>query len=529
MSGKLRHSLSEMVFKLTKKLIDTEHKDEMRKIIISRDDDLILSHKQEIMDYCASDIEHLGVCFRRMVGHYLKLGLNKNTLLSEMLLRGDTMARTAIMEREGYPIDYRATKNFSNSVDDILTTIQRDINEQFPDMAVFLKNPMKFVRKEKQIREWIDTLGVDWMQTPTGNHSLSLEAFSKHFNFNHSYPRDNFGAQMLRYLKTKQSVGSFSFTLGRKNFWDYVGTDKRVRAYLNPYASQSARYQPGATGFLFLKAAWLRALCVPPKGKMIVGIDYKSEEFLLSACVSKDKRMVKSYATGDVYLQFGKDSGVLPKDATKESHPVGRQACKTTVLGISYAMTKVGLAKQLNCDEEEAQDLIDSFEDTYEDFTEYRHQIMDEYEDRGFIQLPDGWVMFGDNPNERSIGNIPIQGFGSCILRKAIQLCQDASIKVVAPLHDALYVEMGVNDWDRVKLFDSLMKEAFIYYFHGEQRKMSSNIMTDIEAWSPELEEGPLEYKGLSISRDKYHIDSRSKEEYEQFSPYFTTPSWELL
>jgi len=102
MSGKLRHSLSEMVFKLTKKLIDTEHKDEMRKIIISRDDDLILSHKQEIMDYCASDIEHLGVCFRRMVGHYLKLGLNKNTLLSEMLLRGDTMARTAINYSEGY-------------------------------------------------------------------------------------------------------------------------------------------------------------------------------------------------------------------------------------------------------------------------------------------------------------------------------------------------------------------------------------------------------------------------------------------
>jgi len=448
-----------------------------------------------------------------------------------MLWRGETMARTAIMEREGYPIDYQATKNFSNSVDDILSTIQRDINEQFPEMEIFVKNPttLKYVRKEKPIRDWIDDSNLDWMKTSNGKHSLSLEAFSRHFNFRHSYPRDNFGAQMLRLLKTKQSLNGFVISKGKKNFWDSVGRDKRVRAYLNPYASQSARYQPGATGFLFLKAAWLRALCVPPKGKMMVGIDYKSEEFLIAACLAEDKRMVEAYATGDVYLQFGKDSGMIPKDATKESHPVDRQKCKTTVLGISYLMSKFGLAKQLNCDEEDAQELIYSFEDTYFKLTEYRDKIQEDYMMKNHLKLPDGWLIFGDNINERSVGNFPVQGFGSCILRKAIQLCQDAGIKITLPLHDALYAELDLEDWDSVEVFQDCMLDAFIFYFKGVQKEYAAEILIDTEIWGPEVDEGRIRIGGMDVECEKIHADKRSLEEYNIFKKYFSQPCWELL
>ena len=137
-SGKLVHSLSEAVYKLLGEQIDTDHKDLMRDIIISGDDELILQNKNKIMEYCRSDIKYLNPMFRRMVKQYILLGVDKSTLLDEMLWRGETMARTAVMEAEGYPIDYIATKNFSNSVNDILTSIQRDINEQFPEMGVFM-------------------------------------------------------------------------------------------------------------------------------------------------------------------------------------------------------------------------------------------------------------------------------------------------------------------------------------------------------------------------------------------------------
>jgi len=119
-SGKLTHSLSEMVYKLLEVEIDTDHKTEMRNIIISGNVDLIEENRSKIMEYCRSDIQYLDKCFRSMVKKYIGLNVLRNSLLEEMLWRGETMARTAIMEREGYPIDYQATKNFSNSVDDIL-------------------------------------------------------------------------------------------------------------------------------------------------------------------------------------------------------------------------------------------------------------------------------------------------------------------------------------------------------------------------------------------------------------------------
>jgi len=245
--------------------------------------------------------------------------------------------------------------------------------------------------------------------------------------------------------------------------------------------------------------------------------------------LAEDEKMVDAYDTGDVYLQFGKDSGMIPKDATKESHPVERQKCKTTVLGISYLMSKVGLAAQLNCDEEDAQDLIYSFEDTYCKLTEYRDKIQEDYIIDGRIKLPDGWSMFSDNANERSIGNAPIQGFGSCILRKAIQLCQDAGLKVILPLHDALYIEVDTHDWNSVELFQKCMIDAFTFYFKGIQKDYAESIMIDIEAWSEELEEGKILVGGLEVSCERTHIDSRSREEYDKFSKYFSQPCWELL
>jgi len=266
-SGKLTHSLLEAVYKLLGIEIDTDHKDLMRDIIISGDDEVIEQNKEAIMEYCRSDIQYLKPMFKAIVAQYDTLKVPRKGLLGAMLWRGETMARTAVMESEGYPIDYTATRNFSNSVPAILLDIQRDINEQFPEMGVFKRDPntMRYIRKEKPIRDWIDDqgLGRKWMQTDSKKHSLSLEAFTKHFNFSHSYPRDNFGAQMVRLLKTKQNLNGFlPPKKGKKNFWDSVGSDCRSRAYLNPYGAQSARYQPGATGFLFLKSAWMRSLCV---------------------------------------------------------------------------------------------------------------------------------------------------------------------------------------------------------------------------------------------------------------------------
>lgn len=553
-SDQLDHSLAQLVYRFLRKEIDTEHKTEMRNIIINGDYDEIEDNKDAIMKYCRSDIKYLYPCYLEMLKQYdklLKKDYNEEEFIKEMLWRGETSARTAIMERTGYPIDVEKTGNFSAQVPNILSDIQSDINEQFPDIHCFHRDltTLKYVKKEKVIFDWIKTTRYadEWPKTPKGKYTLKLEAFTKFYNFQHSYPRDNFGAQMVRFLKTKQNLNGFlPAKKGKKTFWDSVGKDGRSRAWLNQYGAQSARYQPGATGFLFLKSAWMRALCVPPKGRMIVGIDYKSQEFLLSAIISGDEKMYEAYLTGDVYLHFGKEAKIIPQNGTKKSHTIERAKCKSTVLGLSYGMTKFGLSKKLTedsgvlVDEDEAQVLVDEFDAAYPVFCKWKKDLLVKYglsrqygkervSGQGKIKLPDGWYMFGDNGNSRSITNVPIQGFASCILRKAIALTQDNGLDVVAPLHDAGYIECDLNDWEAVAMFSDCMKRAFTFYFKREKKEWADSVGLDIETWSPELTIDHKQLQSISIKCETMHIDERALDEYNNFSKYFDSPDYQLL
>ena len=104
---------------------------------------------------------------------------------------------------------------------------------------------------------------------------------------------------------------------------------------MNIYGAQSSRSQPAATGFLFLKPAWMRSLCQPNRGRAIASFDYGSQEFLISALVSKDKNMLWAYASGDVYLALAKLAGAVPQDGTKSEYKAERDLFKATTLGIS--------------------------------------------------------------------------------------------------------------------------------------------------------------------------------------------------
>lgn len=424
------HSLAEATFKLLGVIRDTEHKTAMRNLVISDPEKFSDDEMLAILDYGVDDVKDLLPMYKVMKDKYLKrdLRLTGNKLLFEMQLRGRYSAHTAIMERNGYPIDVRKTKNFSNSVGAIMYDCQKEINSLFPTIQPFKwdRKLQKFKWDQKATRAWIRTLDKKilerWRMTDGGKKekpdlSLAMEAFTDFFDFKHDYPKDNFGAQMVRFLKLKQNLFGFvsSPDKKRKSFWDYVGSDGMVRPYMNIYGAQTSRTQPG-TGFMFLKPAWMRALVVPPKGKAMAGIDFGSQEFLLSALLSNDLEMIEAYMSGDPYLAFGKLRGVIPQDGTKASHKIEREMCKSSVLGISYAMTKYGLAIKMTadtgkiCTEDEAQEWINEFYNAFPDLAEYKKDIEDQYEEDGFIKLQCGWYLWGDNENPRSVGNFPVQG-----------------------------------------------------------------------------------------------------------------------
>lgn len=533
---KAKHSLSEATFKLLNLIIDTDEKNKMRDIIISSNVEEIEANRQSIMSYCSSDITNLSNLHAAIIREYNKKLKPKyrKTLEQEMLERGNYAAHTAIMERVGYPIDVRAAKNFSSQVRSMISACQRDINEQFPDIVPFTWDKKANLYKWSQIKtkEWVkancDVGG--WLKTENKDISLSLEAFQRFFDYRHEYPRNNFGAQMVRYLKLKQSLNGFvppANGSDKKTFWSYVGDDGRVRPYMNIYGSQSSRSQPAATGFLFLKPAWMRSLCRPPKGKIIVGIDYKSEEFLISGLLANDKNMLDAYESGDVYLYFAKLAGAVPKDGTKSQYKAERDLFKATVLGLSYLMSKYGLANKLTLDtgrkytEDEAQEFIDLFYEKFSALEDFQEKTMLDYQIEGLTRLADGWYVFGDNENFRSVCNVPSQGTGAVVMRRAVDIAvRKYNLKVIITLHDALYIECDEDDFSAIDKLDAAMKEAFVNTIPHPRAKL---IGTDIGAWGDVFEED-AEFTtpaGKKFHASKIYIDDRAIDEYKKFNKYF--------
>lgn len=558
MGFKATHSLAEATYKLTGEIRDTQHKNEMRDLIISYPESFTKKERADIVNYNAEDVLFLPRIRKEIEKHVRnklepssrgkKGGVDMAEYRKEARLRGRYAAHTAWMETRGYALNVEATKNFSKQVGSIIYDTQKEINELFPDVHPFKWNRLdsRYSWDQIKTKKWIEkNHDVEKWQKTDGKHiSLALDAWEKFYQFKHDYPKDSFGAQMVRFLKLKQSLYGFSAnneSSSRKNFWDHVGSDGRVRPYMNIFGAQSSRSQPGATGFMFLKPAWMRALVQPAHGKFMAGIDYGSQEFLIAALQSGDQAMIDAYLSGDVYLAFGKLSGQIPKNGTKEKFKMQRDLCKSTVLGISYLMTKYGLAIKLTNDsgrewsEDEAQDQIDMFYDAFPQLREQQERIEEEYgNEMDFIKLPCGWICWGDNENLRSVTNVPVQGAGASIMRKAVDLNYErGGAPVIKTLHDALYIEGTVGKESDILILRDAMIEAFVFYF-PKFENVVRKVKLDPFAWSPNYKKDSKIVLGKLGQRwevpvSNLYIDERAIADYEKFSPYFEKPEIDLV
>jgi len=537
-SSKPKHNLLAATYKLLGVVKDSAHKNKMRDLIISNPPMFSEDEKTSILDYCYEDVELLPDLHKAIDKAYIRSGLNKvyikNELEDDQHERAEYAARSAIMETKGYPIDTKATQRFIDNVPNILKSLAEDINSQNVPIKPFKwnKKDQKYSMKQKVLQDdWIAHLpqAKRWMKTDTGKYSLSLEAISRFFNFTHDYPRDNLGAQLVRYFKTRQSLNGFlpkPKKSKKKSFHDYVGEDGRVRSYMGIFGSQSSRSQPAATGFIPLKAAWMRRFILAPPGKAICGIDYGSQEFLISALVSKDENMVEAYRSGDVYLHFAKLAGAVPLEGTKKEYAKERDLFKSTTLGISYNMGAESLAVKLTNDtgipqtEADAQKLIQKFQKAYPKFKDWNQDNLLEYIKNNYMALPDKWILWGDQDNWRSCNNFPIQGRGATIMRKAVAYAQDEGLDVIYTLHDALYIEYDSDDLRAVDTLARSMRRAFVDTFDGDPD--ADLIRLDANIWGRNYTDGKvITPEGMEVKQQKYYIDGRAINDYERFKKYF--------
>jgi hypothetical protein len=422
--------------------ISAQHKDAMRDLTL-RGGPWSGQEQLDLLDYCETDVSALELLLPAMLP----------TLdLPRALMRGRYMKAVSHMHATGTPIDTQMQLEIATYWDQIQDALIEEIDASY---GVFEGRTFK-------TKNWADYLqkeGIAWPRLATGRLELTDDTFKQMARI---YPK----VAPIRELRSALSEMRLSNIT--------VGDDGRNRCLLSPFASKTGRNQPSNSRFIYGPSVWLRGLIKPPKGFCLVYVDYSQQEFGIAAALSGDEKMMEAYRSGDPYLAFAIQAGAVPQGATKQSHKVEREQFKACVLAVQYGMGEISLAQRINQPVARARQLLALHRQTYRTFWAWSDATQDEAILNGKLWTTFGWeIRVKGQVNARSLRNFPMQGNGAEMLRIACIFLTEAGIRVCAPVHDAVLIELPL-----VGLDEGIAKAQ------GLMRQASSAVLGDFELGS---------------------------------------------
>jgi DNA polymerase-1 len=382
--------------------------------------------REAILDYCQSDVDALRRLLPAMVP-----GID----LPHALLRGRYMAAVSAMEHAGVPIDGETLgllrRNWLGIQDQLIAEVDADY-------GVFEGRTFK----RDRFARWLATAGIPWPRLASGDLDFDRETFRQ---MSRSHP----AVQPLHELRSSLAELRLNSLA--------VGSDDRNRTLLSAFQSATGRNQPSNSRFIFGPSRWIRGLIKPPPGYGVAYVDWSQQEFGIAAALSGDGNMLAAYSSGDPYLEFAKQAGAVPKDATKKSHPDQRNLFKAAVLAVQYGQGAESLAGRIGKPTIVACDLLRAHRETYAKFWAWSDATVDQIMLHGKLWTVFGWpIRAVEGSNPRSVRNYPMQGNGSEMLRIACCLATERGIEVCAPVHDAVLIAAPL---DRLELAADHWKE----------------------------------------------------------------------
>ena len=174
--------------------------------------------------------------------------------------------------------------------------------------------------------------------------------------------------------------------------------------------------------------------------------------------------MMQAYATGDPYLAFAKQAGLVPEEATTKTHKQQRNLCKACVLATQYGQGAKSLAVRIAQpgapSDMIARQLLATHRHTYRKFWDWSETFCDTALWRKQARTVFGWpAIVGHEYNPRSLANFPMQANGAEMLRIACCLATERGIEVCAPVHDAVLIAAPL---DRIEVDISAMRACMI-------------------------------------------------------------------
>jgi hypothetical protein len=340
--------------------------------------------------------------------------------LPRAILRGRFMASVARMEAAGIPIDVETLTRLRDNWEPIQEQLIRELDGGF---GVYEGRSFRAERFERFLAHH----AIPWPRTNKGRLRLDDETFKA----------------MGRSYRTIAPIRRIRDELAQLRLSGLeVGSDGRSRVWLSPFRTKTGRNMPSNSRYVFGMASWLRSLVKPEPGRAIAYVDWDQQEFGVGAVLSRDSAMIQAYQSGDPYLAFGKQAGLIPPSGSMEKYKAEREQCKRCVLGVGFGMEAASLAQRIGKPPAYARQLLQLHRETYPKFWRWSDGAETHAMLFGQLQTVFGWSLrIAGEANPRSLRNFLSQANGAEMLRLACSLATERGLQVIAPVHDALAVE----------------------------------------------------------------------------------------
>jgi hypothetical protein len=290
-----------------------------------------------------------------------------------------------------------------------------------------------------------------WPRTDTGRLELRSTTIGKQARHHPELRK----LQRLRDTIAELRLGAFLNTIGK---------DGCSRIALMPLWTRTGRNQPSARdkAYLLSLPSWTHGMIRPPRGWGVAGLDWVSQEPGIAAGLSGDPALIADYQSGDLHMRFAIRAGLAPEWATKRSHGPLRDAIKPVSLGVSYGMSKYGVAAATGKSLNWAAGMLAAYHHAYPVANQWRQDTVTQALFAERIVSPLGWPMaVHADTSKRTLMNYMQQAGGADMMRLAAIAAYEAGIHVIAPVHDAFWIMAPLSELDdAIATMSALMVRA---------------------------------------------------------------------
>ena len=307
----------------------------------------------------------------------------------------------ALLDRQGFRVDYEAWEAKG----------QRD-KERAEELKISLDEINLNPNSPAQVREYLATHGFSGIKNAQAD---TIQEYIEAFPDTESAI---VGANIIEYKSYSKPSSTYGLDWlynyaeeERPGVWVVFGNYHQIGAETSRTACSDPNMQniPNDNEH--------RGKFIARPGNKLIIMDWSQQEPGISAFLSKDKNLLKAnHAGDDIYIETARiffNTNITKKDKR-------RDVMKAIFLGLSYGLSKWGLAKRLDIDVDEAEKLIKRFMNVI--FRDFGLWAKKQKKKKNFVTTILGRKLYL-NPysgqRERNALNAPHQGSGSDMMKIA--------------------------------------------------------------------------------------------------------------